>query len=115
MDLSIQLPGLFGRLKKPVDAQLIKFNPFQLVINSPTKLKPGQLIYINIATSQHTLREVSARVETCGQSGHLYQCQLRFVLERPDKQPYREAISILKAMEQGLPASLKAPLHLNKL
>lgn len=111
MELSIQLPGLFGRLKKPVDAQLIKFNPFHIVINSPTKLKAGQMVYLNMLAGLHCIREVSARVESCSQSGHLYQCQMRFVLERPDKQPYREAISILKSIEKTLPDGFKAPVH----
>ena len=115
MELNIQIPSFFGRLKKPVEAQLIRFNPFQITINCPTRLKPGQLIFLNMTTAQHTLREVSARAEHCEPCGPLYQTQLRFVLERPDKQPYREAISILKAMEQSLPASVKAPLHFNKI
>ena len=49
---------------------------------------------------------MSARVEKCEPCGPHYQCLVKFVLERPDKKPYREAISILKSIEQALPSSL---------
>ncbi|NVK36782.1 MAG: hypothetical protein HWE18_02550 [Gammaproteobacteria bacterium] len=115
MELSINVLSWLGRPKKAVSAQTIKFNRFNLIFNSRCKLKPGQLVYVNITQDIHSIREVSARVESCERCGPHYQTQVRFVLERPDKQPYREAITILKAIEQNLPASLRAPLHMQPL
>ena len=112
MDLSINTLGWFRHSKKAVPAQVIKFNRFSLVFNSNKNLKPGQLIHLNMSAGLHSLREVKGRVELCERSGPYYQTQVRFILERPDQQPYREAISILKAIEQSLPASVRAPLHM---
>lgn len=112
MELTVNMLSWLGRPKKAVNAQVIKFNRFNMTFNSRCKLKPDQLILINIAQGTHTIREVSARVENCERCGPHYQTQVRFVLERPDKQPYREAITILKAIEQGMPASIRAPLHM---
>ncbi|MGK0443753.1 MAG: hypothetical protein ACJA1U_000681 [Bermanella sp.] len=112
MELSVNVLSWLGRPKKAVNAQTIKFNRFNLIFNSRCKLKPGQLVFVNIAVGIHSLREVSARVESCERCGPHYQSQVRFVLERPDKQPYREAIAILKAIEQSVPTSLRAPLHM---
>ena len=115
MELSVNVLSWLGQPKKAVTAQTIKFNRFNLTFNSRCKLKPGQLILLNIAMGIHSLREVSARVESCERCGPHYQAQVRFVLERPDKQPYREAITMLKAIEQTVPASLRAPLHMQAL
>lgn len=112
MELSVNTLSWLGRPKKAVNAQVIKFNRFNLTFNSRNKYKPEQLIWVNIAQDTYTIREISARVENCERCGPNYQTQVRFVLERPDKQPYREAITILKAIEQGLPASIRAPLHM---
>jgi hypothetical protein len=112
MELSVNVLSWLGRPKKAVKAQTIKFNRFNLIFHSRCKLKPGQMIFINISEGLHSLREVSARVESCERSGSNYQTQVRFVLERPDKQPYREAIAILKAIEQNVPTSVLAPLHM---
>ena len=112
MDLSINSLGWFARFKDAAPAQLIKFNRYSLVFNGSKKLKPGQLIHLNMSAGLYSLREVKARVELCERSGPHYQSQVRFILERPDKQPYREAISILKAIEQTLPESVRAPLHI---
>ncbi|MEH6343784.1 MAG: hypothetical protein V7785_01745 [Bermanella sp.] len=111
MDLSINILGWFSRFKNAIPAQLIKFNRYSLVFNSSKKLKAGQLIHLNISAGLHSLREVKARVEHCERCGPQYQSQVRFILERPDKQPYREAISILKSIEKTLPESVRAPLH----
>ncbi len=111
MDLSINTTGWFNRIQKAVPAQVIKFNRYSLVFNSAKNLKPGQLIHLNMAAGLHSLREVKGRVEMCESSGPYYQTQVRFILERPDQQPYREAIAILKAIEQSLPASVRAPLR----
>jgi len=115
MELSICVPNWFGNPKKPVHAEIIKFNRFQLTFNSKSQLKPGQLIFINLSAGFHALKEVTARVEECQRCGPYYQSQVKFVLERPDKKPYREAISILKSIEQALPSTLKAPLHMQEL
>jgi len=114
MELSVNTLSWFGRPKKAIEAKAIKFNRFNLTFNSRCKLKPEQLILINISQDTHTIREVSARVESCERSGPNYQTSVRFVLERPDKQPYREAITVLKAIEQGIPASIRAPLHMQQ-
>jgi len=114
MELSINTLSWLGRPKKAITAQIIKFNRFNLTFNSRCKLKAEQLILINIAQGTHSIREVSARVQNCERCGPHYQTQVRFVLERPDKQPYREAITVLKAIEQGLPASIRAPLHMQQ-
>ena len=111
MDLSVNNLGWFNLFKNAVPAQLIKFNRYSLVFNGPQKLKPGQLIHLDMSAGLHSLREVKARVELCERCGPHYQSQVRFILERPDKQPYREAISILKAIEKTLPESVRAPLH----
>jgi hypothetical protein len=111
LELSVCRLGWLGSQKKPEEAEVIKFNRFQLTFNGKRQLKPGQLVYLNVAAGSHALKEVAARVESCEPSGPYYQCQVKFVLERPDKKPYREAISILKSIEQALPSNLLAPLH----
>lgn len=112
MELSINALNWFEQPKKAIPAQVIKFNRFAMVFNSAKKFKAGQLIMVNLTAGLHTLREVRARIEMCERSGPYYQCQIRFVLERPDKQPYREAIAVLKALEQAIPASIRSPLHM---
>ena len=114
MELSFHLMGPFNRPKKEHTAKVIKFNHFSLIFNGDKKLKPGHVIYLSISAGLHTLKELRARVETCESSGPNYRCQVKFVLERPDNQPYTEAITILKALEQAIPASLRAPLHMQK-
>lgn len=112
LELTVSITGWLGRRKKPEPAEVIKFNRFQLTFNGKHNLKPGQLIHVNLAAGSHALKEVTARVEKCEPCGPHYQCLVKFVLERPDKKPYREAISILKSIEQALPSSLLAPLHM---
>ncbi len=114
MDISISLLGMFNRPKKPLSATVIKFNRFSLVFNSTKKIKSGDLIYINLKSGLHSLREVRGRVEDCEPCGPHFQTRVHFVLERPDKQPYREAISILKAIEQSVPEALRSPLHMHQ-
>jgi hypothetical protein len=114
MELSVSAINWLGHPKKASPAEAIKFNRFNMTFNSRHKLKEGQLIYINMSAGPHSLREVSARVDRCERCGNNYQTSVKFVLERPDKQPYREAIAILKSIEQALPATIKAPLHIQK-
>ncbi len=114
MELSFHSLGLFNHPKKEQSAKVIKFNRFNLIFNGDKKLKEGQVIFLSMSAGLHTLREVRARVEECEPCGPHYRCQVKFVLERPDNQPYTEAISILKALEQAIPASLRAPLHMQK-
>ncbi len=112
MEVSISLLGMFSRPKKAVSAKVIKFNRYSLVFNSNKKVKAGDVIYLNLKAGLHSLREVRGRVEECEPSGRFYQTRVLFVLERPDKQPYHEAISILKAIEQATPEALRSPLHM---
>lgn len=114
MELCVSTMNWLGRPKKALKAEAIKFNRFHLVFNSAHHLKEGQLIFLNMSAGSHCLKEVSARVESCERSGPHYQASVKFVLERPDKKPYTEAISILKSIEQALPATIKAPLHMHK-
>lgn len=111
LELTVSRTGWLGGRKKHEAAEVIKFNRFQMTFNGKHQLKEGQLVFVNMTAGSHTLKEVSARVESCEPSGPYYQCQVKFVLERPDKKPYREAISILKSIEQALPSNLLAPLH----
>ncbi|EAT11965.1 hypothetical protein HF888_11305 [Bermanella marisrubri] len=115
MELSIHTISWLGRPKKPVSAKAIKFNRYSLIFQSRVRLKPGQLVFINLSAGTHSLREVNARVENCEKAGPHFQTQVKFVLERPDKQPYREAISVLKAIENAVPPSIRAPLHMQEL
>jgi hypothetical protein len=112
LELTVSTTGWLGRQKKPEPAEVIKFNRFHMTFNGKRQMKPGQLIQVNLAAGSHAIKEVSARVETCEPCGPHYQCVVRFVLERPDKKPYREAISILKSIEQAVPSNLIAPLHM---
>ncbi len=114
MEVSISLLGMFSRPKKSIPAKVIKFNRYSLVFNCTKKIKAGDLIYLNLKAGLHSLREVRGRVEDCEPCGRHFQTRVNFVLERPDKQPYREAISILKALEQTVPESLRSPLHMQK-
>ncbi|WP_396587089.1 hypothetical protein [Bermanella sp. R86510] len=115
MDLSINTLSWFGRPKKQVSAKAIKFNRYSLIFHSRVRLKPGQLVLVNLSAGTHCLREITARVEHCERTGPHYQTQVKFVLERPDKQPYREAISVLKAIENAVPSSIRAPLHMQEV
>jgi len=112
LEISISLLGMFSRPKKPIPATVIKFNRYSLVFNCTKKIKAGDLIYINLKAGLHSLREVRGRVEECEPCGRHFQTRVHFVLERPDKQPYREAISILKAIEQAVPEAMLSPLHM---
>ncbi len=113
MDISIAIPGWFRNPNRTLPAQMIKFNRFTMVFNSPRKLKRDQLILINVAAGNHSLRELKARVTQCDRAGHHFQSHVNFVLERPDNQPYRELISVLKAIESAVPASIRSPLHMS--
>jgi hypothetical protein len=112
MELSVSAVNWLGRPKKANPAEAIKFNRYNLTFNSRKKLKEGQVVYINMSAGVHCLREVSARVESCERSGPYFQATVKFILERPDNQPYREAIVVLKSIEQAIPATIRAPLHL---
>ncbi|MEY8248437.1 MAG: hypothetical protein RPT11_08620 [Bermanella sp.] len=111
MEVSIRLLGMFGRPKKPIPAAVIKFNRYSLVFNCTKKVKAGDFVYINLKAELHSLREVRARIERCEACGRHFQIRAQFVLERPDKQPYREALSILAALEQAVPDAILSPLH----
>lgn len=114
MELSVSSINWLGQPKKAAPAEAIKFNRFNLTFNSRCKLKEGQLILVNMSAGEHTLREVSARVDRCERCGPSFQTSVKFVLERPDKKPYREAIVILKSIEKAIPATIKAPLHMQE-
>jgi ferredoxin len=114
MELSVNTINWLGKPKKACPAEAIKFNRFNMTFNSRQKLQVGQLVFINMSAGPHSLKEVSARVERCERCGPKYQSSVKFVLERPDKRPYREAIAVLKSIEQALPATIKAPLHMQK-
>lgn len=111
MEMTVSTRGWFGK-RKPMSAQLVKFNRFGLMFSSTRKLKPGQYLEINLSCGCLSLREVVARVESCERAGKGYLFDARFVLERPDKRPYREAMLLLKSIEQSLPNGLRAPLHM---
>ena len=113
MEINIAVPGWFQNPRRTTPAQVIKFNRFNMVFNSPRKLKENQVILVNMTAGHHSLRELKARVSQCERSGNHFQAQVNFILERPDKQPYRELISVLKAIEQAVPASIRSPLHMS--
>lgn len=113
MEISIAVPGWFRSPRRTIPAQAIKFNRFTMVFNSPRKLKEDQLILINVAAGNHSLRELKARVTQCERAGNHFQAHVNFILERPDNQPYRELISVLKAIESAVPASIRSPLHMS--
>lgn len=112
MEVSISLLGMFSRPKKPIPAQVIKFNRYSLVFNFNKKVKAGDVVYLDLKAGLHSLREVRGRVEDCEPSGRFFQIRVLFVLERPDKQPYHEAITILKSIEKAVPEALRSPLHM---
>lgn len=113
MEISIAVPGWFRSPRRTISAQAIKFNRFTMVFHSSRKLKQDQLILINVAAGNHSLRELKARVTQCEKAGTHFQSHVNFILERPDKQPYRELISVLKAIESATPASIRSPLHMS--
>jgi hypothetical protein len=114
MELSISDVDWLGRPKKASPAETIKFNRYNLTFNGRKKLKEGQLIFVNMSAGGHGIREVSARVESCERCGPHFKVSVKFVLERPDHKPYREAIAILKSIEQTLPEAIRAPLHMSQ-
>jgi hypothetical protein len=114
MELSISIANWLGRPKKASPAETIKFNRYNLIFNGRKKLKEGQLIFVNMWSGVHGIREVSARVESCERCGPNFKTSVKFVLERPDNKPYREAIAVLKSIEQTLPDSVRAPLHMQQ-
>ncbi|MFT6261477.1 MAG: hypothetical protein ACJA0E_001934 [Bermanella sp.] len=114
MELSISIANWLGRPKKASPAETIKFNRYNLIFNGRKKLKEGQLIFVNMWAGVHGIREVSARVESCERCGPNFKTSVKFILERPDNKPYREAIAVLKSIEQTLPDSIRAPLHMQQ-
>lgn len=113
MDISFTIPGWFRSQNRGLPAQAIKFNRFCMTFNAPKKLKPGQLILVDVAAGHHSLKELKARVTQSERAGNHFQTQVNFVLERPDKQPYRELIAVLKAIEAAVPAPIRSPLHMS--
>ncbi|MCP5326660.1 MAG: hypothetical protein H7A09_10115 [Oceanospirillaceae bacterium] len=111
MEMTVSTRGWFGT-RKPMKAQLVKFNRFSLMFSTSKKLKQGQYVEVNLSCGCLSLREVIARVESCERAGKGYIATTRFVLERPDKVPYREAMTLLKSIEQSLPSGMRAPLHM---
>ncbi len=113
MKMSICVTGWFQQRRSPFEGLPIKFNRYSMTFNSHKRFKESQRIFINLEAGHHCLRELNARVEHCERSGPYYQTQVSFILERPDKKPYREAISVLKAIEAAVPASIRSPLHMS--
>lgn len=113
MEISIAVPAWFRSSQRTTPAQVIKFNRFNMMFNSPRKLKANQVILVNMAAGHHSLKELRARVSQCERCGNHFQAQVSFILERPDKQPYRELISVLKAIEHAVPASIRSPVHMS--
>lgn len=113
MQASIVTPKWFSSSKKALPVQVIKFNRYTMVFNSPRRLKLDQVILANLACGNHSVRELKSRVTKCERSGQYFQSHIKFVIERPDKQPYRELIAVLKSIEASVPATIRSPLHMS--
>lgn len=102
LKLEFCLFNWFGRPKKPQPATVSDFAISGLTMFSDVKLKPGQRLLLNLASHDHRLQAVPARIIRGDEHTGHYRYAVQFTLGDMPPGASRAAYSVLHQLEQGL-------------
>lgn len=102
LKLEFCLFNWFGRPKKPQPATVSDFTLNGLTMLSDLRLKAGQRMLLTVASHDHRLQAVPARILSVEEQAGHYRYSVQFTLGDMPAGASQAAHSVLQQLEQGL-------------